>query len=97
MTKYVLGKLRATSRAESVYSKPCAKIRLKPREAKSRKASSKSAGDLVCTRAVSAPSLPLMSSSPWYAAAFHPASLTGPGVSSATLNALDEGFASVEG
>src|SRR4029077_9773983 len=69
----------------------------KPRDAKSRKASSKSAGDLVCTSAVSAPSLALMSSSPWYAAAFHPASLTGPGVSSATLNAVDSGFVSVEG
>src|SRR6266849_1312678 len=57
-----------------------------PREAKSRNESSKSAGDLVCTSAVSAPSLLLISCSPLKAAAFQPASLTGPGVSNATRN-----------
>src|SRR5216683_3338502 len=57
-----------------------------PREAKSRNESSKSAGDLVCTSAVSAPSLLLINCSPLKAAAFQPASLTGPGVSNATRN-----------
>src|SRR5258705_11769178 len=61
-------------------------MRSNPREAKSLKASSKSAGDLVCTRAVSAPSLLLISCKPLNAAAFQPASLTDPGVSSATRN-----------
>ena len=42
-----------TLSAASVYSNPCAKTMLKPREAKSRSESSKSAGDCVCTSAVS--------------------------------------------
>src|SRR6516225_6408237 len=87
--KKVLGKSRLASRAASVYSKPWANTTLKPREPKSRKASAKSDGEVVCTKAVSAPSLVLINCRPSNAAAFHPASLTGPGVSKATLNRFD--------
>src|SRR6202050_597276 len=83
--KNVLGKDFPTFRAASVYSNPCAKTTLNPREAKSRIASSKSAGEVVCTMATSAPRFFLMSCSPSKAEAFQPASLTGPGVSNATL------------
>ena len=77
--KYVFGNDFPTFSAASVYSKPCAKTTPNPRDAKSRIASSKSAGDVVCTIAVCAPSVFLMSCNPSKAAAFHPASLTGPG------------------
>ena len=83
----VFGNSFPTLSAASVYSNPCAKTMLKPREAKSRSESSKSAGDCVCTSAVSTFRSFLISCRPWNAAAFQPASLTGPGVRSATLKA----------
>src|SRR6516162_2323955 len=49
----VFGNSFPTLSAASVYSNPCAKTILKPREAKSRSESSKSGGDCVCTSAVS--------------------------------------------
>src|SRR5260370_40782017 len=67
-----------------------------PREANSRNESSKWAGELVSTSAVSAPSLLLINCSPLKAAAFQPASLTGPGVSNATRN-LEEGVCGARG
>src|ERR1700738_145423 len=85
----LLGKPRPACSAASVYSNPCAKTALKPREPKSLSASAKSEGAVVCTNAVSAPSLAFIDCKPSKAAAFHPASLTGPGVSSATLNEFE--------
>src|ERR1039457_198564 len=91
--KYVFGNDFPTFRAASVYSKPCAKTTPNPRDAKSRNASSKSAGEVVCTIEVSAPSVFLISCKPSKAAAFHPPSLTGPGVSNAQLKVSFDGDA----